>query len=63
MLQISAYEYKQSMRFLLCLDVISHRIPTGLDIETQRTSLTYVENQLAVNRQTNDLWIKDHLLK
>ena len=43
MQEISAHECELSMRFLLCQDVIFHRIPTHLDIETQITSPRYVE--------------------
>ena len=36
-----------------------HRIPIHLDIETQRTPPKYVEDQLVLGRQRNDLGEKD----
>ena len=56
--QISVYGCKESMRWLLCQDTIFHRIPIPTEIETQRTPPNYVEDQLVLDRQRNDLWIK-----
>ena len=63
MQEISTHGYELSMRFLLCQDVIFHNIPTPLDVEIHRTPPRYIENWLAVYRQTNNLWIKGQPLE
>ena len=40
-----------------------HGIPIPSDIETQRIPPNYVEDQLVLDRQRNDLWIKGQSLE
>ena len=63
MQQMMVYECKLGIRFLLCQDAVFHRIPIPLDIETQRTPPKHVENQLVLDKQRNDSWVKGQPLE